>query len=96
MEYIAKSGMAAFHFDSKNDPQESMDIVNGKIRLVGNINNPETLYSKGPAEVRAEVYKCMDAGVQMIAPECAIPLATPLENLLEIPKAVRDWCAEHS
>jgi len=96
MEYIAKSGMAAFHFDSKNDPQESMDIVNGQIRLVGNINNPETLYAKGPAEVRAEVNKCMDAGVQMIAPECAIPLATPLENLLEIPKAVKDWCAEHS
>ena len=95
MGYIAQSGMAAFHFDSKNDPQESMDIVDGKIRLVGNINNPETLYSKGPAEVRAEVYQCMDAGVQMIAPECAIPLATPLENLLEIPKAVRDWCSEH-
>jgi [methyl-Co(III) methanol-specific corrinoid protein]:coenzyme M methyltransferase len=73
-----------------------MDIVNGQIRLVGNINNPETLYAKGPAEVRAEVNKCMDAGVQMIAPECAIPLATPLENLLEIPKAVKDWCAEHS
>ena len=95
MGYIAQSGMAAFHFDSKNEPQESMDIVDGKIRLVGNINNPETLYSKGPAEVRAEVYQCMDAGVQMIAPECAIPLATPLENLLEIPKAVRDWCSEH-
>jgi hypothetical protein len=31
----------------------------------------------------------------MIAPECAIPLAAKLENLLEIPRAVRDWCEEH-
>jgi hypothetical protein len=37
----------------------------------------------------------MDAGVNMIAPECAIPLATRLENLLEIPQAVKDWTAEH-
>ena len=96
MPYIAETGMAAFHFDSKNDPQKAMDIVNDKIALVGNINNPETLYARGPEEVRAEVYKCMDAGVQLIAPECAIPLATKLENLVEIPRAVRDWTAENA
>ena len=38
----------------------------------------------------------IDAGIDMIAPECAIPLATKLENLLEIPKAVRDWSEEHN
>jgi len=96
MDYIAQNNMAAFHFDSRNDPQEAMDIVDGRIKLVGNINNPETLYARGPEEVRKEVYRCMDAGVNMIAPECAIPLATKLENLLEIPKAVKDWCQEHS
>lgn len=96
MPYIAQSGMAAFHFDSKNDPQAAMDTVAGGIRLVGNINNPETLYARGPSEVRQEVYRCLDAGVQLIAPECAIPLATRLENLLEIPKAVMDWCREHA
>jgi len=96
MDYIAQTGMAAFHFDSRNDPQKAMDIVNKRIRLVGNINNPTTLYARGPAEVRAEVFKCLDAGVELIAPECAIPLATRLENLLEIPKAVKDWCAEHA
>ena len=44
MEYIAQTGMAAFHFDSKNTPKESMDIVKERIALVGNINNPETLF----------------------------------------------------
>ena len=96
MDYIARSGMAAFHFDSKNDPQQAMDIVDGRIALIGNINNPETLYARGPEEVRQEVYRCLDAGVNLIAPECAIPLATRLENLLEIPKAVRDWSTERA
>ncbi len=95
MPYIAETGMAAFHFDSRNDPQEAMDAVDGKIRLVGNINNPTTLYARGPEEVRQEVYKALDAGVQLIAPECAIPLKTKAENLIEIPIAVEDWAAEH-
>ena len=95
MGYIAQTGMAAFHFDSKNDPQQAMDAVDGNIALVGNINNPETLYARGPEEVRQEVYRALDAGVDLIAPECAIPLATKLENLIEIPKAVKDWHREH-
>lgn len=96
MEYIAQTGMAAFHYDSKNDPAESMAIVKNRISLVGNINNPETLFSKGPDAVRQEVYKNLDAGVQLVGPECAIPLQTTIENLKEIPKAVRDWHKEHA
>lgn len=96
MPFIAQTGMAAFHFDSKNDPVEAMEAVEGRIRMIGNINNPETLYARGPAEVRGEVRKALDAGVHIIAPECAIPLATKLENLMEIPKAVEEWAAEHS
>ena len=41
-----------------------------------------------------EVYAALDAGVQLIGPECAIPLKTKLENLIEIPAAVEDWAAE--
>ena len=96
MPYIAETGMASFHFDSKNDPQKAMDAVDGKIGLVGNINNPTTLYARGPVEVREEVFKCLDAGVQMIAPECAIPLATKLENLIAIPDAVKEWHETHA
>jgi len=96
MEYIAQTGMAAFHYDSKNDPAESMAIVKNRISLVGNINNPETLFSKGPDAVRREVYKNLNAGVQLVGPECAIPLQTTIENLKEIPLAVRDWHKEHA
>jgi MtaA/CmuA family methyltransferase len=96
MGFIAETGMAAFHYDSKNEPPESMDIVRDKISLIGNINNPQTLYSKGPEAVRAEVYKNLDAGVNLVGPECAIPLQTSIANLKEIPKAVRDWHAEHT
>ncbi len=95
MDYIAQTGMAAFHYDSKNQPDESMEVVKDRISLVGNINNPETLFSKGPEDVRGEVYKNLDSGVQLVGPECAIPLQTSIENLKEIPQAVRDWHRDH-
>ncbi|MEG3581731.1 MAG: uroporphyrinogen decarboxylase family protein [Chloroflexota bacterium] len=94
MPFIAQTGMAAFHFDSKNLPQEAMEAVGDGIRLVGNINNPETLYSKGIDEVQDEVFRALDAGVQLIAPECAIPLKTKIENLIAIPDAVDKWTTD--
>ncbi len=94
MPYIADTGMHAFHFDSKNSPQEAMDAVDNKIALVGNINNPETLYSKDADDVKKEVFECLNAGVQLIAPECAIPLKTKAENLVAINEGISDWLAE--
>ena len=91
MEYIAQTGMAAFHYDSKNTPEESTQIVRDRISLVGNINNPETLFSKGPEVVSAEVVRNLEAGVQLIGPECAIPLQTSIENLKTIPRTVHEW-----
>ena len=94
MDYIAQTGLAAFHYDSKNDPAESMEIVTDRIALVGNINNPQTLYAKGPEQVAEEVVRNLDAGVPLVGPECAIPLQTAIENLKEIPLAVAKWHAD--
>ena len=95
MGYIAETGFAAFHYDSKNDPVESMGVVGDRIALIGNVNNPETLFARGPEEVQAEVRKNLDAGIKLIGPECAIPLQTPLENLKAIPAAIADWTRQH-
>jgi [methyl-Co(III) methanol-specific corrinoid protein]:coenzyme M methyltransferase len=93
MPYIAETGMAAFHYDSKNRPGESMAAVAGRCALVGNINNPETLFARLPEDVRREVNENLEAGIHMVGPECAIPLQTSIENLREIPRAVRAWHA---
>jgi len=95
MDFISQTGMAAFHYDSKNNPQESMCICDQRISLVGNINNPETLYSKGPETVAEEVRSNLDAHVHLVGAECAIPLQTPIENLKEIPRTVQAWHREH-
>ena len=60
------------------------------------MNNPVTLFRRGPAEVRAEVRRNLEAGVGIIGPECAVPLETPLENLREIPRAVAQTTGDRS
>jgi [methyl-Co(III) methanol-specific corrinoid protein]:coenzyme M methyltransferase len=79
-----------YHFESANGAEKMVDGAQGKIRLAGNINNPEVLMQQGPAEVRAEVQRAIDAGVDIIAPECAVPLQTPVQNLKTIVEVCRE------
>jgi hypothetical protein len=39
------------------------------------------------------VLRALEAGVDVIAPECAIPLDVPLENLVAVRQAVAEHCA---
>jgi [methyl-Co(III) methanol-specific corrinoid protein]:coenzyme M methyltransferase len=93
MPYIRETGFDGFHFDSKNDVRRSLDLMQNKCRLVGNINNPQTLFRGTVEQVRQEVTGVLNAGLQLIAPECALPLACPLGNLKAIPETVALWNA---
>ncbi len=84
IQYFREVGFAAFHFESKVTPERAVSEAGGKLRLTGNVNNPRTLLTCGPAEARAEAQRAIDAGVDIISPECAVPLATPVANLKEI------------
>jgi [methyl-Co(III) methanol-specific corrinoid protein]:coenzyme M methyltransferase len=90
LEYICQEGFDCFHFDSKVDARAAVDKVGGRISLMGNINNPEILLNGTPKDVAEATLYAMEAGVQVIGPECAVPLRTPLENLKTIARTVVD------
>lgn len=95
LDYIARAGFTCFHFDSKVNPRTAHEIVNGRIALAGSINNPVTLFSGTSEEVRREVFANCEAGIEIIAPECAVPLRTPNANLKAIVSAVEEYCRTH-
>jgi len=41
--------------------------------------------------VRRETFYALEAGADVIGPECAVPLQTPDENLAAIVAAVREY-----
>ena len=89
LDDICTSGFDAFHFDSKVDARKAVARVAGRVSLVGNINNPEVLFKGTVEAVDWQTREAIQAGVNVVGPECAIPLETPLENLLAITRAAR-------
>jgi len=91
IEYICRTKVASFHFESKVDACEASIINNGRIKLIGNINNPLTLLFKKPEDVKKEAEYAINCGIDIIGPECAVPLKTPLINLKEITSTVKNY-----
>ncbi len=90
LELFARSGVDAYHFEWQVDAKTAVEKVGEMISLVGNVNNPQVLLNGTPEEVREQARYAIAAGVNIIGPECAIPLATPIENLKAITEAVRE------
>ncbi|UCD78977.1 MAG: MtaA/CmuA family methyltransferase [Desulfobacterales bacterium] len=90
LELFARSGVNGYHFEWQVDSREAVQRVGKDISLVGNINNPQALLQGTPEDVFKQARYAIEAGVHIIAPECAIPLSTPLENLRAIVEAARE------
>lgn len=91
LELICTAGFDAFHFESKVDARTARRITGNRISLLGNLNNPETLLQGTPQQVYTEAMAALQAGINIVGPECAIPLATPNRNLLAIAEAAEDF-----
>lgn len=81
---ITESGVNCFHWDTKSgEPEQVRKIAGDKISLMGGIGN--YLLLKGtPEEIVKAARKTSTADIDIIGPECAVPLTTPLENLKAI------------
>jgi [methyl-Co(III) methanol-specific corrinoid protein]:coenzyme M methyltransferase len=90
LELFAQSGVDGYHFEWQVDSREAVQRVGNEISLVGNINNPRVLLQGTPEDVYKQARYAVEAGVHIIAPECAIPLTTPLENLRAIVEAAQE------
>lgn len=90
LHLFARSGVDAYHFEWQVDAGEAVNKVGGTISLVGNVNNPRVLLQGTPKDVYVQARYAIEAGVDIIGPECAIPLATPLENLKAIVEAAKE------
>ena len=90
LRMFVEAGFDGYHFEWQVDAKEAVRVVNREMSLVGNINTPTTLLRGTPEDVRQQVRYSVAAGVDIIAPECAVPLQTPLRNLRAIVEAAQE------
>jgi MtaA/CmuA family methyltransferase len=90
LRLFVEAGFDGYHFEWQVDARKAVKVVNREMALVGNINNPTALYRGTPEDVRKQARYSIKAGIDIIAPECAVPLQTPLRNLKAIVEAARE------
>lgn len=90
LELFADAGFDGYHFEWQVDARVAVEKIGHRVCMVGNINNPQTLYQGTPEDVYKQARYAIEAGVDIIGPECAIPLSTPLENLKAIVSAAHE------
>lgn len=90
IDLFAGTGFQGFHLHSGNDVRQCLAAAAGRIKLIGNINNPETLLGGTPRGVLREVAAILEAGIHAVAPECALPFKTPVENVRALVRATRE------
>ena len=79
--FIAQSGVDAFHWDTKTGSSAyARKLAGPDLALIGGISNFKLLRAT-PDEITADADAAIAAGINVVGPECAIPLATPLANL---------------
>ncbi|MCK4624139.1 MAG: MtaA/CmuA family methyltransferase [Phycisphaerae bacterium] len=87
---IAQTGLACFHWDTKLGPAEkARELAGDKLSLMGGISNYKLL-KDAPETIAADAVAAVRADIDIIGPECAIPLTTPLANLKAIAKIGRN------
>ena len=90
---LAKIGLDFFHFDWAIKPAVMKEAAKEKFKLIGNINTKDLLMAE-PEEIEKQVKENIEAGIDVIAPGCAVSPKCPNRNLLAITKAVRRWSSQ--
>ena len=86
---IAQTGLDCFHWDTKTGPPQDVRRLAGPdLSLMGGVSNFMLLRGQ-PADIAAAAQAAAAADIDIVGPECAIPLQTPLANLQAVVAAGR-------
>jgi [methyl-Co(III) methanol-specific corrinoid protein]:coenzyme M methyltransferase len=92
-QYIAETGATAYNFDEGVDPQTAHKHLDGRVALTGYVPTVSVLLDGTPDEVYASAIECLNNGVHMLTPGCALAPRTRLENIAAMTRAAREWVA---
>jgi [methyl-Co(III) methanol-specific corrinoid protein]:coenzyme M methyltransferase len=90
LRLFVEAGFDAYHFEWQVDAKMAVQVVNREMSLIGNIANKNVLFGGTPEDVHKQARYSIEAGVDILAPECAVPLQTPLANLKAIVDAAHE------
>jgi [methyl-Co(III) methanol-specific corrinoid protein]:coenzyme M methyltransferase len=89
--YMGQTGAEILSLEPKASAQLAREVCGPEIILMGGADVAEVLYLKDPETVRQECRKCIDDGIQIMAPGCAVAPGTSTANLLAMVETARSY-----
>jgi [methyl-Co(III) methanol-specific corrinoid protein]:coenzyme M methyltransferase len=78
---IGETGLECFHFDSKVPTAVARERAGEGLALMGGTSNLDVIRTGTPERIREDVREKVEHGVDIIGPECAVPLDSPFRNM---------------
>jgi MtaA/CmuA family methyltransferase len=87
--YIRTTGLECFHFDSKVPAVVARQLAGAELALMGGTSNLTVLRSGSREAITRDVQEKRAAGIDILGPECAVPLDAPWANLKTLVEEAR-------
>lgn len=81
LKYIRKTGLECFHFDSKVRAADARRLAGEKLALMGGTSNLDVVRNGTSESISKDIAEKLDVGIDIVGPECAVPLDAPCQNL---------------
>ncbi len=89
IEDMIATGATGISIDSRTNAEKAVIAAKGKAAILGNVDTVKVLTFGTPKGVREDTLRALKAGVDIVAPGCALSPLTPSENIIEMVKTVK-------
>ena len=89
LRYIRETNLECFHFDSKVPAAVARELAGKELALMGGTSNIDIVKNGTPESIADDMTQKLHAGIDILGPECAVPLDAPYRNLRIMTDAAR-------
>jgi [methyl-Co(III) methanol-specific corrinoid protein]:coenzyme M methyltransferase len=91
IQYIRETGLPCFHFDSKVPARTARELAGERLSLMGGTSNLGVIQKGTPEQVVEDVKEKIRCKIDIIGPECAVPLNAPYANMKLLAEEVKTY-----
>jgi [methyl-Co(III) methanol-specific corrinoid protein]:coenzyme M methyltransferase len=89
LDHMIATGAHALSIEEKVSPEKAVELVNGRVALVGNIGVVRPLLQGTPEDCFKEAKRVAKAGFDVVAPGCGLAARVPLANIQAMVKGIK-------
>ena len=87
--FIDQTGVPCFHFDSKVPTHTARELAGERLSLMGGTSNFDVILDGTPEIIESDVREKLTCNIDIIGPECAVPLNAPYMNMKMLAEEVK-------